>query len=310
MAFRHDLCRMAIGSVIPPGAEAGLHRRLLDAYEATSHVDPAVLTHHALGADDVERTRRAACDAGVAAARSGAHTQAAEFFTTALESGAAVDAHNEAELLELLAGEFYLIDRLDDAITSCRRAMRIRQELGESAAVSADHHSLSVYSGTTPTATSPKGMRRRRLPCSTPKPTTLSNSCSSVRRSRCRPILRCRRPISIALTRSSPVRREIAYRTGDSALTIRVRLIEGIYGVVLNGDDSGREEILRFMRVRAEAHRRDLFRRVEQHHLSRRRAAAAGRRCRPARHQPPDDAWNTICRSAGSGNSDHGHGCS
>ena len=40
VAFRHDLCRMAIGSVIPPGAEAGLHRRLLDAYEATSHVDP------------------------------------------------------------------------------------------------------------------------------------------------------------------------------------------------------------------------------------------------------------------------------
>ena len=56
-----------------------------------------------------------------------------------------MDAHNEAELLELLAWEFYLIDRLDDAITSCRRAMRIRQELGESAAVSADHHSLSVY---------------------------------------------------------------------------------------------------------------------------------------------------------------------
>ena len=53
VAFRHDLCRMAISSVIPPGAEAGLHRRLLDAYEATSHVDPAVLTHHALGAGDV-----------------------------------------------------------------------------------------------------------------------------------------------------------------------------------------------------------------------------------------------------------------
>ena len=51
----------------------------------------------------------------------------------------------EAELLELLAWEFYLIDRLDDAITACQRAMRIRQELGESAAVSANHHSLAVY---------------------------------------------------------------------------------------------------------------------------------------------------------------------
>ena len=37
--------------------------------------------------------------------------------------------------------------------------------------------------------------------------------------------------------------REIADRAGDSDLTIRVRLIEN-YGVVLNGDDSGRDEIL------------------------------------------------------------------
>ena len=50
VAFRHDLCRLAVRSVIPPGAEPRLHRRLLDAYEAASHADPAVLTHHALGA--------------------------------------------------------------------------------------------------------------------------------------------------------------------------------------------------------------------------------------------------------------------
>src|SRR4029079_9482575 len=99
----HDLCRMAIGSVIPPGAEAELHRRLLDAYEATSAVDPAVLTHHALGAGDIERIRRAAYDAGVSAPRSGAHTQAAEFFTMALDHGGAPTAEDEADLLELLA---------------------------------------------------------------------------------------------------------------------------------------------------------------------------------------------------------------
>ena len=60
VAFRHDLCRLAIRSVIPPGAEPRLHRRLIDAYEAASDVDSAVLTHHALGAGDVDRIRRCA----------------------------------------------------------------------------------------------------------------------------------------------------------------------------------------------------------------------------------------------------------
>ncbi len=104
-----------------------------------------MLTHHALGAGDVERIRRAAYDAGAAAARTGAHTQAAEFFTMALDHGGASTPEDEADLLELLAWEFYLIDKLPDAISACQRAMRIREELGESAAVSANHHSLSVY---------------------------------------------------------------------------------------------------------------------------------------------------------------------
>ena len=50
-----------------------------------------MLTHHALGAGDVERIRRPRYDAGAAAARSGAHTQATEFFTVALEQGGPLD---------------------------------------------------------------------------------------------------------------------------------------------------------------------------------------------------------------------------
>ncbi len=51
VAFRHDLCRLAVRSVIPPGAESRLHRRLLDAYEATSQADPG-------GADPSRAGRR------------------------------------------------------------------------------------------------------------------------------------------------------------------------------------------------------------------------------------------------------------
>ncbi|WP_068275849.1 hypothetical protein [Aldersonia kunmingensis] len=62
-----------------------------------------------------------------------------------LERGGPLAADDEAGLLESLAAEFYLIDRLDDAIDACARALRIRREQGAMAAVSADHHALAVY---------------------------------------------------------------------------------------------------------------------------------------------------------------------
>ena len=145
VAFRHDLCRRAVSSVIPPGAEPGLHRRFIDAHIAASHSDPAVLTHHALGAGDKALITSAAAEAARAAARAGAHTQACEFFEIALQQGGLLARETEAELMELEATEYYLVDRLDDAILACRGAMRIRQELGAPVAVSADLHALAVY---------------------------------------------------------------------------------------------------------------------------------------------------------------------
>ena len=56
-----------------------------------------------------------------------------------------MDPGSRAELLELLAGEYYLINRLDAAIGACRDAMQIRYGLDDVTALSADHHSLAVY---------------------------------------------------------------------------------------------------------------------------------------------------------------------
>jgi DNA-binding CsgD family transcriptional regulator/tetratricopeptide (TPR) repeat protein len=145
VTFRHDLCRMAIAGTLPPGGGVSFHRRMLDALESSPHADPAVLAHHAVSAADAARTLRHATDAGRAAARSGAHTQAAAFFRTALQRGALESAVDEAELLELLAGEYYLIDRLDDAIAASERAMLLRERSQDPAGVSINHHALSVY---------------------------------------------------------------------------------------------------------------------------------------------------------------------
>ncbi|NMN97245.1 LuxR family transcriptional regulator [Nocardiaceae bacterium YC2-7] len=144
VAFRHDLCRLAITSVIPPGAEPELHRRFINAHHASSNPDPAVITHHALGAGNRSLITQAATDAGRAAARTGAHTQATEFFRIALDQGG-IQHHIEAEVLELLAAEYYLTDRLDDAIDACRRAMVLREAMRADTAVSANHHALAVY---------------------------------------------------------------------------------------------------------------------------------------------------------------------
>ena len=86
VAFRHDLCRMAIAGTLPPGGEVALHRRMLDALEASRVRRPG-----RAGPPRARRRRRGAdrcatpTDAGRAAARSGAHTQAAAFFRIALD---------------------------------------------------------------------------------------------------------------------------------------------------------------------------------------------------------------------------------
>ena len=51
----------------------------------------------------------------------------------------------QAELLEWLAEEYYLIDQLDVAIAASDRAMELRRRAGDLAGVSTNHHALSVY---------------------------------------------------------------------------------------------------------------------------------------------------------------------
>ncbi|WP_267306293.1 helix-turn-helix transcriptional regulator [Mycobacterium barrassiae] len=243
VAFRHDLCRLAVRSVIPPGAEPRLHRRLIDAYEACGQVDPAVLTHHAQGAGDVERVRRYAREAGIAAAHSGAHTQATQFFTIALQEGGTLDQADEADLLEQMAWEFYLTDQLTDAIAACRRAMRIRQALGQPAAVSANHHSLSVYQWYNADRGQAESHAAHAMSVLDAEAGDTDQFVQLGHAFAMQAYLAVQ---ATDFDRATPLiarAREIAEKSGDSDLMIRVRLIEN-YSVVLNGDDAGRDEIL------------------------------------------------------------------
>jgi DNA-binding CsgD family transcriptional regulator/GTPase SAR1 family protein len=246
VAFRHDLCRLAVSSVIPPGAESGLHRRLIDAHDAASDSDPAVITHHALGAGDRMRVVQAASEAGRAAARTGAHTQAAEFFATALDHcGAALEPGSRAELLELLAGEYYLINRLDAAISACRDAMQIRYGLDDVTALSADHHSLAVYEW----YNANRGKAEDHV---TQAITVLDGATGSadaaklVQLGHAHAMQAFLALQSCELDRAAPMlarAREIATRVGDPTLVARVGLVSGLREV-LSGRAAGRDAIL------------------------------------------------------------------
>ncbi|MFC5063446.1 ATP-binding protein [Actinomycetospora atypica] len=145
IGYRHDICRLAIAEALPPGGEAGLHRRMLEAFETHPDPDPAVLTHHALGAGDGERVFRYASRAGRAAAASGAHTEAARLFRTAFERAPVEALGARAELCSLLATELYLTDRLGEAIAAAHRAVAWRRAEGDARGLCAARQLLAVF---------------------------------------------------------------------------------------------------------------------------------------------------------------------
>ncbi|WP_083410471.1 ATP-binding protein [Mycolicibacterium rutilum] len=249
VAFRHDLCRLAVASVLPPGAEPQLHSRMLTAYEQTGGADPAVMTHHAIGAGDRVRIRAAATAAGSASSRSGAHRQAAEFYRIAMEYGGELPAEAEAELLELLAAEYYLTDQLDGAIEACGRALRVRRAAGATAELSADHHALAVYDW--------YNADRRGADEHAARAVTVLDDAAAARSPSAQISLGHGFAMQAYLAmQSTDLRhagallahaREIADATRDPALSVRVEIIEGICSVIA-GEATGRDTVLAIMR--------------------------------------------------------------
>lgn len=248
VVFRHDLCRVAVAGVIPPGAEAQLHRRMIDAYEAAGRIDHAVITHHALGAGDPERVRSAATAAGAAAARSGAHRQAAEFYRTALNSSAAFSASEEATLLELLAEEFYLVDQLDDAIDACRRALLLRQQVGVAADISAAHHAMSVYEWYNANREAAEKEVAQAVSVFRGARFDAPDQLAALGHGLAMQAYLAMQASDLT-TAGSLARRaaEIAETAGETALAVRIAIIDGICSV-MRGLTSGRNDILSILR--------------------------------------------------------------
>ena len=126
--FRHELARLARGSVAADASPCGLNEAVL-ARLVHADADPARLAHHALEAGDTASVARHSVAAGRLAAAARAHREAAQYFEAALATGVATGVER-AELLEAYADSAFRAYRADDALEGRRAAVRAWESLG------------------------------------------------------------------------------------------------------------------------------------------------------------------------------------
>jgi len=145
LLFRHELARQAVESTIPAGGASRLHTRLLAALEQIQPPDPAVLTHHAVGAGDGARAARYAQEAARQATAAGSHTEAVAFYRIAVDHLAGAPAGERARLLLHLGFEQYMTNKLADAITTVSATFPLWQEAGDKDGLAAAYDEVAVF---------------------------------------------------------------------------------------------------------------------------------------------------------------------
>ncbi|HEY5879116.1 MAG TPA: AAA family ATPase [Nakamurella sp.] len=145
LVFRHELARQAVESTIPPGGAPRLHARLVAALEQIQRPDPAVLTHHAVGARDSARAARYARKAAQEAINARSHTEAAAFFRTALDNMQDAPPGERGRLLLQLGFEQYMTSRLKDAIATVSATFPLWSEAGDPGGLAAAHVSVALF---------------------------------------------------------------------------------------------------------------------------------------------------------------------
>lgn len=132
LAFRHELARQSVEGSVSIGRSRELHTKILEVLlnGKVGPIAPARLVHHAARAGDEEATLRHATAAARQASALGAHREAASLYTTSLSLSHRLSAETQAELLEGLSFENYLIDRVEEAIQAREQASLIWERLG------------------------------------------------------------------------------------------------------------------------------------------------------------------------------------
>lgn len=147
LAFRHELARQAVEDSLPIARARLLHGQILAALLPREGAEIALarLVHHAIRAGDETTTLRLAPQSAQQAATLGAHREALSLYTTLLGYADRMSPEAQAEILECLSIENYLIDRAEEAIAFRQRAIHIWQSLGRGDRVGDGHRWMSRF---------------------------------------------------------------------------------------------------------------------------------------------------------------------
>ncbi len=131
VSYRHELLRTAVEESLTPARRMELHQRVLEKLVGWPGVDPSRLVHHARAAGDVRAVLEFGPAAGAAAARQGAHREAADHYEAACRHADRLTSDARAELLEQYAVEAHLAGRQEDALRARNVTLALREELGQ-----------------------------------------------------------------------------------------------------------------------------------------------------------------------------------
>jgi DNA-binding CsgD family transcriptional regulator len=138
VAFRHELARRAVEASMPRIERMQLNARVLAALRAQPDPDPAQVVHHAVEAGDDAAVVDHAPGAAAAAHRAGAYAQEVTFYRYALSRDASRDlvpVAEQAAMWQACALALFTLDRMPEALAAGRSAVRLREELGDEAAL-------------------------------------------------------------------------------------------------------------------------------------------------------------------------------
>lgn len=129
-AFRHEIARRAIETMLTTSHRREFNQRALSALLEKGDIATARLVHHAVEAHNLEAVREFAPIAAREASRVGAHRDAAGYYEVALRQADSLPAEGRAALYENHAFECHLIGRIEDAIGAQQQARALWRALG------------------------------------------------------------------------------------------------------------------------------------------------------------------------------------